>query len=249
MLSEPLGAGSRGSLTSIPIRRVSFLTRANLVSGIAMMKRRRPWIISERTSTPAHLGSQARQLTTKAHDAAHLSAGDAGDRGLQRRREQAASEALRVAREQDRRHPEPGRCRRARGCRAQARPSSASTSPTSSPWGGLSASRITAADRGVRQVQPAVPAGHRRGRARARCPANPRGNAWDRRSRDHAGMAVQSLSGAGRRSGVCVELERRRLSQCAGRSDGAGRARGRHQLPGRPGRDPRAAAASTRFRS
>jgi len=45
---------------------VSFLTRANLVSGIAMTKRRRPWIISERTSTPAHLGSQARQLTTKA---------------------------------------------------------------------------------------------------------------------------------------------------------------------------------------
>ena len=44
---------------------VSFLTRANLASGAAMMKRRRPWIISERTSTPAHLGSRARQLVTK----------------------------------------------------------------------------------------------------------------------------------------------------------------------------------------
>jgi glycosyltransferase involved in cell wall biosynthesis len=45
---------------------VSFLTRANLVSGTVMTKRRRPWIISERTSTPAHLGSPGRQLATKA---------------------------------------------------------------------------------------------------------------------------------------------------------------------------------------
>lgn len=45
---------------------LSFLTRANFASGIAMMKRRRPWIISERTSTPAHLGSAFRQFTTKA---------------------------------------------------------------------------------------------------------------------------------------------------------------------------------------
>ena len=44
---------------------LSFLTRANLASGIVMMKRRRPWIISERTSSPAHLGSRARQLATK----------------------------------------------------------------------------------------------------------------------------------------------------------------------------------------
>jgi len=45
---------------------VSFLTRANLVSGTVMAKRRQPWIISERTSAPAHLGSRARQLATKA---------------------------------------------------------------------------------------------------------------------------------------------------------------------------------------
>jgi len=45
---------------------ISFLTRANLASGVVMMRRRRPWIISERTSTPAHLGSGARQLVTKA---------------------------------------------------------------------------------------------------------------------------------------------------------------------------------------
>jgi glycosyltransferase involved in cell wall biosynthesis len=45
---------------------LSFLTRANFSNGIAMMKRRRPWIISERTSTPAHLGSAFRQLATKA---------------------------------------------------------------------------------------------------------------------------------------------------------------------------------------
>jgi glycosyltransferase involved in cell wall biosynthesis len=45
---------------------LSFLTRANFSSGIAMMPRRRPWIISERTSTPAHLGSAFRQLATKA---------------------------------------------------------------------------------------------------------------------------------------------------------------------------------------
>ena len=45
---------------------LSFLTRANLASAAAMMKRRRPWIISERTSTPAHLGSILRQLVTKA---------------------------------------------------------------------------------------------------------------------------------------------------------------------------------------
>ncbi|HEY7005502.1 MAG TPA: glycosyltransferase, partial [Sphingomicrobium sp.] len=44
---------------------VSFLTRANLASALAMMKRRRPWIISERTSTPAHLGSALRQVATK----------------------------------------------------------------------------------------------------------------------------------------------------------------------------------------
>jgi N-acetylgalactosamine-N,N'-diacetylbacillosaminyl-diphospho-undecaprenol 4-alpha-N-acetylgalactosaminyltransferase len=45
---------------------LSFLTRANFAIGIPMMKRRRPWIISERTSAPAHLGSAFRQLTTKA---------------------------------------------------------------------------------------------------------------------------------------------------------------------------------------
>ena len=45
---------------------VSFLTRANLASGVVMTKRRRPWIISERTSTPAHLGGPVRQLATKA---------------------------------------------------------------------------------------------------------------------------------------------------------------------------------------
>ena len=44
---------------------MSFLTRSNLASGLAMMRRRRPWIVSERTSTPAHLGSGSRQLATK----------------------------------------------------------------------------------------------------------------------------------------------------------------------------------------
>jgi glycosyltransferase involved in cell wall biosynthesis len=44
---------------------VSFLTRANFASGVAMLKRRKPWIISERTSTPAHLGSALRQFATK----------------------------------------------------------------------------------------------------------------------------------------------------------------------------------------
>ena len=45
---------------------VSFLTRSNIATGIAMMRRRRPWIISERTSTPAHLGSSLRRLVTRA---------------------------------------------------------------------------------------------------------------------------------------------------------------------------------------
>jgi N-acetylgalactosamine-N,N'-diacetylbacillosaminyl-diphospho-undecaprenol 4-alpha-N-acetylgalactosaminyltransferase len=45
---------------------LSFLTRANFAIAIPMMKRNRPWIISERTSAPAHLGSAFRQLTTKA---------------------------------------------------------------------------------------------------------------------------------------------------------------------------------------
>jgi glycosyltransferase involved in cell wall biosynthesis len=44
---------------------VSFLTRANFASGVAMLKRRKPWIISERTSTPAHLGTAFRQFATK----------------------------------------------------------------------------------------------------------------------------------------------------------------------------------------
>lgn len=48
-----------------PAVTVSFLTRANLASGLAMLRRRRRWIISERTSTPAHLGSTARQLATR----------------------------------------------------------------------------------------------------------------------------------------------------------------------------------------
>ena len=45
---------------------LSFLTRANFALGVPMMKRRRPWVISERTSAPAHLGSAFRQATTKA---------------------------------------------------------------------------------------------------------------------------------------------------------------------------------------
>ena len=45
---------------------LSFLTRANFAIGVPMMKRRRPWIISERTSAPAHLGGAFRRLTTKA---------------------------------------------------------------------------------------------------------------------------------------------------------------------------------------
>lgn len=48
-----------------PAITVSFLTRANLATGIAMFRRRRPWIVSERTSTPAHLGSARRQRVTK----------------------------------------------------------------------------------------------------------------------------------------------------------------------------------------
>lgn len=44
---------------------VSFLTRGNLATVFAMARRRRPCIISERTSTSAHLGSGARQLVTK----------------------------------------------------------------------------------------------------------------------------------------------------------------------------------------
>lgn len=44
---------------------VSFLTRANLATVFAMRRRGRPCIISERTSTSAHLGSGPRQLVTK----------------------------------------------------------------------------------------------------------------------------------------------------------------------------------------
>ena len=44
---------------------LSFLTRANFASCIVMMKRRLPRIISERTSTPAHLGGALRQVVTK----------------------------------------------------------------------------------------------------------------------------------------------------------------------------------------
>ena len=45
---------------------VSFLTRANIASAAVMVRRGRPCIISERTSTPAHLGGQARQALTRA---------------------------------------------------------------------------------------------------------------------------------------------------------------------------------------
>lgn len=45
---------------------LSFLTRANFAIGVPMMRRGRPWIISERTSAPAHLGSAFRQRTTRA---------------------------------------------------------------------------------------------------------------------------------------------------------------------------------------
>lgn len=44
---------------------VSFLTRANLATGVAMLRWGRPCVISERTSTPAHLGSKLRQWVTK----------------------------------------------------------------------------------------------------------------------------------------------------------------------------------------
>lgn len=44
---------------------LSFLTRSNFATGLAMMKRRRPWIISERTSTPAHLGGGMRRVVTR----------------------------------------------------------------------------------------------------------------------------------------------------------------------------------------
>lgn len=44
---------------------VSFLTRANLATVFAMARCRRACIISERTSTSAHLGSGPRQLVTK----------------------------------------------------------------------------------------------------------------------------------------------------------------------------------------
>lgn len=44
---------------------LSFLTRSNFATGVAMLRRRRPWIISERTSTPAHLGGGVRRLVTK----------------------------------------------------------------------------------------------------------------------------------------------------------------------------------------
>ena len=44
---------------------ISFLTRANLASGAVMTNRGKPWIISERTSTPAHLGTRSKQLITR----------------------------------------------------------------------------------------------------------------------------------------------------------------------------------------
>ena len=75
-----------------------------------MTKRRRPWIISERTSTPAHLGSQARQLDDESHDAAHLSEGNAGDRGLERGRRPSGAKLCGLGRK-GRHHPEPGRYR------------------------------------------------------------------------------------------------------------------------------------------
>lgn len=49
-----------------PDATLSFLTRANVASGIAMGRRNRSWIISERTSAPAHLGTALRKLATKA---------------------------------------------------------------------------------------------------------------------------------------------------------------------------------------
>ena len=48
-----------------PAITLSFLTRANFASCTAMMKLRLPRIISERTSTPAHLGGPLRQGVTK----------------------------------------------------------------------------------------------------------------------------------------------------------------------------------------
>lgn len=43
-----------------PAIRVSFLTRANITSGLAALCRHGPWVISERINTAAHLGSGAR---------------------------------------------------------------------------------------------------------------------------------------------------------------------------------------------
>lgn len=45
---------------------ISFLTRANIATAVAMLRRRRPFIISERTAKPAHLGGSFRRIVTHA---------------------------------------------------------------------------------------------------------------------------------------------------------------------------------------
>jgi N-acetylgalactosamine-N,N'-diacetylbacillosaminyl-diphospho-undecaprenol 4-alpha-N-acetylgalactosaminyltransferase len=49
-----------------PEATLSFLNRANVSNGFAMFGRQRPWLISERVDTSAHLGSRSRALFSQA---------------------------------------------------------------------------------------------------------------------------------------------------------------------------------------
>ena len=165
----------------------SFLTRANFASCTAMMKLRLPRIISERTSTPAHLGGPLRQGVTKLLMRA-LSSSDPRRCGFIGCCRQDLRQ-LRRAIECDRDSLEPGR-RRGPGARRRRAGRSADRSPLyrcCRPAG--EREKLFFARSRLRCGGPSLPACDRGRRAGAQTARGARCKARPRQSRDHAGVA------------------------------------------------------------
>ena len=228
---------------------LSFLTRANFASCIAMMKRRLPRIISERTSTPAHLGGALRQASDETVDARALSSRDPRHRGFIGCCRQDLRR-LRRAIECDRGHSQ---------TRSTSKPCERAADRAGRPQR-IEAPYIVAVGRlvsvknycfahsRVRCSGPSLPACDRRRRAGAQTAPGARCKARRRRSRDHAGMASQPLSAGQQSEPVCAQLRHRGLSECACRGARLGRSCGSYELQGRPGGDSCRQQAQTRSR-